>query len=57
VQIEGVKVVSDLDLFAQVGKSKAYDINIPVSVTDDTLNIDFMTDVGHATVSAIVVTH
>jgi hypothetical protein len=55
VQIEGVEVVSDLDLFVQVGKNTVYDVTLPINVTDGILNIDFSPHRGHATVSAIIV--
>ena len=57
VEIEGAKVLSHLDLFAQVGKNKAYDVTIPVNVTDSILNISFIPHVSNATVSAIVISH
>ena len=55
VQIEGVEVVSDLDLFVQVDKNTAYDVTLPINVTDGILNIDFSPHRGNATVSAIIV--
>ena len=55
VQIEGIEAVSDLDLFTQVGRNRAYDVTMPASVTDDILNIDFSPHVGNSTVSAIIV--
>ena len=41
VLIEGTKVVSNLDVFAQVGQNTAYDVTVSVRVTDGTLNITF----------------
>ncbi len=55
VKIEGREVLSSLDLYAQVGKNKAYDVTIPVTVSDGELNIDFITVQGNAKISAIVV--
>jgi hypothetical protein len=57
VEIEGAKVLSHLDLFAQAGKNRAYDVLIPVNVTDSILNISFIPHVSNATVSAIVISH
>jgi hypothetical protein len=56
VKIEGKEVISNLDLFIKAGKFKAYDVTIPVTVTDRMLNIDFKADAGSAKISAIVVT-
>ena len=56
VDIEGTQVVHDLDLVAEVGPKSAYDVTIPVQVTDEELNISFRTDVDNAKVSAIKVT-
>ena len=55
VQIEGVEVVSNLDLFVQVDKNTAYDVTLPINVTEGILNIDFSPRRGNATVSAIIV--
>jgi hypothetical protein len=55
VEMEGNEVISDLDVFAKVGKYAAYDVVVPVSVADGLLNIDFYTDKDNAKVGAIVV--
>jgi hypothetical protein len=55
VLMEGVKVISNLDLVAKVGPNKAYDVTIPVQVTDGQLNIKFKSVVDSAKVSAIMV--
>ncbi len=55
VKVEGKEVISNLDLFAKVGKNKAYDVTIPVTVTDGVLNIQFQTIVNAAKVNAILV--
>jgi hypothetical protein len=55
VKIEGVKVISGLDLVAKVGPNAAYDVTLPVRVTDGKLNIAFRPVVDQAKVSAIVV--
>jgi hypothetical protein len=55
VLMEGVKVISNLDLVAKVGPDKAYDVTLPVRVTDGHLNIKFKSVVDNAKVSAIMV--
>jgi len=55
VAINGATVISNLDIYAKVGKNAAYDVDIPVSVTNGALNIQFVTKVDNAKVSAIVV--
>jgi hypothetical protein len=53
--IGGTKFISNLDIFAMVGKNRAYDVTIPVTVTNGILKIDFVTVVDNAKVSAILV--
>jgi Malectin domain len=55
VLMEGVKVISNLDLVAKVGPNAAYDVTIPVHVTDGKLTIKFKSVVDYAKVSAIMV--
>ena len=55
VLMEGVKVISNLDLVAKVGPNKAYDVTLPVHVTDGQLNIKLKSVVDYAKVSAIMV--
>jgi hypothetical protein len=55
VLIEGVKVLSKLDVVAKVGPNTAYDVTIPIHVTDGQLNIKFQSVVDYAKVSAIMV--
>jgi hypothetical protein len=55
VLLEGVKVISNLDLVAKVGPNTAYDVTLPVHVTDGKLNIKFKSVVDYAKVSAIMV--
>lgn len=55
VTVNGNTVLSNLDIFAKAGKNKAYDVDVPVSVTNGMLNIGFVTQVDNATVSAIKV--
>jgi Malectin domain len=55
VLIEGREVLPDLDLVAKVGPVTAYDVAMPVRVTDGVLNIQFLSNIDNAKVSAIVV--
>ncbi|MGD0919753.1 MAG: malectin domain-containing carbohydrate-binding protein [Thermodesulfobacteriota bacterium] len=55
VKIQGQEVLTHLDLFAQAGRNKAYDVLIPASVTDGVLSIDFLAERRQAKVNAIVV--
>jgi len=56
VLVEGVERISNLDIFtAAGGANTAYDVTIPVTVSDGTLNINFNSDVTNAKVSAIKV--
>jgi prolyl-tRNA synthetase len=56
VLIEGKTVISKLDLVAKVGPKTAYDVVVPVTVTDGVLNITFQSVVKNAKVSALKVT-
>jgi len=56
VSIEGKTVISKLDLVAKVGPKTAYDVTVPVTVTDGVLNISFQSVVNNAKVSAIKLT-
>jgi hypothetical protein len=56
VKMEGRQVIGNLDLFAKVGKNRAYDITIPVTVTDGKLTIEFYSSGSNAKVNAILVT-
>lgn len=53
VVIEGVKVASSLDVFAKVGKNVAYNETHTVTLTDGELNIEFVSIVDNANISAI----
>jgi hypothetical protein len=55
VLLEGVKVISNLDVVAKVGPNKAYDVTLPVHATDGQLNIKFQSVADYAKVSAIMV--
>ncbi len=56
IEIEGQKVVRQLDIYARTGrKAHAYDITVPVSIDDGTLNIRFVAKRGSPQVNGIVV--
>jgi Malectin domain/Bacterial TSP3 repeat len=55
VSTEGKTVLSNLDIVAKVGPKKAYDVTVPVTVTDGTLNIGFSSVVDFAKVSGFIV--
>jgi hypothetical protein len=55
VSMEDQVVLSQLDLFQQAGRSKAFDVTIPITVTDGVLNIDFFSRMGAAKVNAILI--
>lgn len=53
VTVNGQTVISDLDIFAKVGKNVAYDVVIPVNVTNGAISISFTSKVNNAKVNAI----
>jgi hypothetical protein len=55
VTIEGREILSDLDLYDLAGGNRAYDIRLPVQVSDGTLNIGFKADVDQAQLNALLV--
>jgi PKD repeat protein len=55
VNIEGTRVMSNMDLNALVGANTAYDRTFAVTVSDGLLNIDFQTITDNAKISAIEV--
>jgi hypothetical protein len=54
--MQGAQVISNLDVFAMVGKNAAYDVSFPVTVTNGMLSINFASVVDYALVDAIVIT-
>ena len=56
VSMQGTQVITNLDIYAKVGKNAAYDVSVPVSVSNGTLNIKFTTVVDNAQVNAILIT-
>jgi hypothetical protein len=55
VSLEGKVALSKLDIVAKVGPKAAYDVTIPVTVTDGVLSIGFQSVVNNAKVSGMVV--
>lgn len=53
VYIEGEKVISELDIYAKVGKNAAYNESHQVIITDGEINILFETLINNAKISAI----
>ena len=56
VSMQGSQVISNLEIYAHVGKNAAYDVSVPVSVTNGVLNINFISLADFACVSAIEIT-
>ena len=54
VLAEGQDIITDLDIFAKVGKNEAYRVIVKVKVTDGTLNLSFRTDQDNAKLSALL---
>jgi hypothetical protein len=55
VAIAGQTVISNLDIYALVGKNRAYDVTVPVTVTNGAIDINFISMVYYAKVDAIMV--
>jgi hypothetical protein len=55
VDVEGTRVLSNLDIYDVAGADTAYDRTFTVSVADGTLNINFISVVNNAKISAIKV--
>jgi hypothetical protein len=55
VTANGATVISNLDLYAKVGKNAAYDVTFPVNVTNGTVNLQFAATVNNAEVRAILI--
>ncbi len=54
-KIEGREIISSLDLYAQVGKYKAYDVTKTVTVTDGYLDVKFTPVKSAAKINGILV--
>jgi hypothetical protein len=55
VTVGGKTVISGLDIYAKAGKDAAYDVVVPVSVTNGTLSVAFVSKVDNAKICAIMV--
>ena len=55
MKINGQTAITNLDLYAKVGKNRAYDVAIPVTVTNGTIGISFVSHTNYAKVNGIVV--
>ena len=55
VTVEGQQVISNLDLFDDLGAANATSVVIPVTVSDGVLDVDFAADTNNAKLSALVV--
>jgi hypothetical protein len=53
VDMEGERVIRSLDLIFRTDKNTAYDVVIPMQLTDGNLNIDFVTVADNAKLSAL----
>ncbi|MEX2428076.1 MAG: malectin domain-containing carbohydrate-binding protein, partial [Bacteroidales bacterium] len=53
VSLEGEEVISNLDIFAKVGKDAAFDETFEVTIIDGEINIGFSASVNNAKISAI----
>ena len=52
VAVNGVTRIYNLDIFAKAGKNTAYDVVLPVTVSNGTLNIRFINKIDNAKISA-----
>ncbi|GAB7027328.1 malectin domain-containing carbohydrate-binding protein [Geotalea toluenoxydans] len=55
VAINGQTVISNLDIYAKVGKNVAYDVVIPVTATNGAITVKFTSTKDYGKVSAILV--
>ncbi|WKN43593.1 malectin domain-containing carbohydrate-binding protein [Tunicatimonas pelagia] len=55
VKMEGTEEISNLDLYATVGKNAAYQITKTVNVTDGNLTLAFSADVNNAKLAGLLV--
>jgi uncharacterized protein (DUF608 family) len=53
VDMEGKRIIRDLDLLFRTNKNTAYDVIMPVELTDGELNINFVTVTDNAKLSAL----
>ncbi|HLE00879.1 MAG TPA: malectin domain-containing carbohydrate-binding protein [Bdellovibrionota bacterium] len=55
IAVNGTTVVNNLDIFAKVGADTAYDLVLPVTVTNGAIKVEFDTDVDNAKVGALLI--
>jgi hypothetical protein len=55
VAANGSAVISNLDIYAKAGKNAAYDVVVPVSVTNGAINLSFTSVVNNAEVRGILI--
>ncbi len=55
VNINGTQVISNLDIFKQVGYGKPYDLTFPVTVSNGVINIAFINVLDWAIISGIAI--
>ena len=57
VDCEGERVISNFDIYFRTGKDKAYDVVVPLEITDGGLNISFSTITDNAKISGLEIRH
>lgn len=55
VDVEGATVINDLNIYSEVGHDAPLTLTYTVEVTDGELNIDYVTEVDNAKISAVVI--
>jgi Malectin domain len=53
VLLNGTRIITNLDIYAKVGKNRAYDMEVPVTVTNGQVVLQFQSIVNYAKISAI----
>ncbi len=56
VSLQGMQILTNLDIYALVGKDAAYDVTFPATVSNGALDIGFAAVIDNAKISAIEVT-
>jgi len=54
VKIQGQQVITNLDIFAKAGRNRAYDVTLPVTVSNGVMQIEFVSVKDNAKINAIV---
>jgi hypothetical protein len=55
VALNGQTVISNLDIYSKVGSNTAYDVELPVTVMNGAINLNFISQVDYAKIAAILV--